>query len=255
MEFVTLSPGKKKTAGKVIEMYITKVCNKDEKTFDWGKFFYERGKNQVIDKTTSNDIVFLIRKHLKESNYKMGLMMNVMIENLLNKINIENSRILELGAATGFLTRFLIAKYNCSGVLIDKNEESYHAYLKSCQGMDVRDAIEYYVEDVFKFKSKEKYDLVCSFGLIEHFYDKQKIMNVHKKFVKPGGIIMILVPLDTPLTRVFYEVHQELNPGYRELLNKEEFCEILVQSGLKIIKTEISHGYVYDIIGSIGQLL
>lgn len=235
-------------------MYITKVCNKDEKTFDWGKFFYERGKNQVIDKTTSNDIVFLIRKHLKESNYKMGLMMNVMIENLLNKINIENSRILELGAATGFLTRFLIAKYNCSGVLIDKNEESYHAYLKSCQGMDVRDSIEYYVEDVFKFKSKEKYDLVCSFGLIEHFYDKQKIMNAHKKFVKPGGIIMILVPLDTPLTRVFYEVHQELNPGYRELLNKEEFCEILVQSGLKIIKTEISHGYVYDIIGSIGQL-
>jgi len=235
-------------------MYITKVCNKNEKIFDWGKFFSEREKNQVIDKTISNDMVFSIRKHLKESNYKMGLMMNVMMENLLNNLDMENSRILELGAATGFLTRFLIAKYNCSGVLIDKNEESYHAYLKSCRDTDLGDSIEYYVEDVFKFKSKEKYDVVCSFGLIEHFYDKEDIMNVHKKFVKPGGIIMILVPLDTPLTRVFYEVHRELNPGYRELLNKEEFCEILVQSGLKIIDTEVSRGYVYDIIGGVGQL-
>jgi hypothetical protein len=79
-------------------------------------------------------------------------------------------------------------------------------------------------------------------------------MKAHKKFVKPGGIILILVPFDTPLTRVFYEVHQELNPGYRELLSKEEFCEILVQSGLEIINTYISHGYVYDIIGGVGQL-
>jgi SAM-dependent methyltransferase len=41
---------------------------------------------------------------------------------------------------------------------------------------------------------KEKYDLVFSHGLIEHFDDYAGILKEHYKFAKPGGLIFIPVP-------------------------------------------------------------
>jgi len=50
-------------------------------------------------------------------------------------------------------------------------------------------------EDVFNttFKSGS-FDLVCSFGLIEHFDDPREIVLRHVHLAKPGGAILIVVP-------------------------------------------------------------
>jgi 2-polyprenyl-3-methyl-5-hydroxy-6-metoxy-1,4-benzoquinol methylase len=50
-------------------------------------------------------------------------------------------------------------------------------------------------EDVFNttFKSGS-FDLVCSFGLIEHFDDPREIVRRHVNLAKPGGVILIAVP-------------------------------------------------------------
>jgi 2-polyprenyl-3-methyl-5-hydroxy-6-metoxy-1,4-benzoquinol methylase len=50
-------------------------------------------------------------------------------------------------------------------------------------------------EDVFNttFKSGS-FDLVCSFGLIEHFDDPREIVRRHVHLAKPGGVILIVVP-------------------------------------------------------------
>ena len=97
----------------------------------------------------------------------------------------------------------------------------------------------------------ERFDLVCSFGLIEHFIDKRPVLEIHRKFIAPGGVIVIIVPMDTPLTRAFFELHPELNLGYRELLKEKEFKRILTQQGMKILRTQASKGYVYDFLGAL----
>lgn len=48
--------------------------------------------------------------------------------------------------------------------------------------------------DLFKFVPEEKYDMVLSFGLIEHFNDTQFIIGEHLKFLKPGGTLFITLP-------------------------------------------------------------
>ncbi|MGV3509607.1 MAG: class I SAM-dependent methyltransferase [Sphingobacteriaceae bacterium] len=48
--------------------------------------------------------------------------------------------------------------------------------------------------DLFNYRPKEHYDIVSSFGLIEHFTDTKDIITHHLKFLKPGGTLFITLP-------------------------------------------------------------
>lgn len=42
--------------------------------------------------------------------------------------------------------------------------------------------------------SNDKYDLVCSFGFIEHFVNYHEVIKLHDKLLKPGGTLIISTP-------------------------------------------------------------
>ena len=48
--------------------------------------------------------------------------------------------------------------------------------------------------DLFNYHPDQKYDLVLSCGLIEHFKDTKDILERHLKFLKPGGTLFITLP-------------------------------------------------------------
>ncbi|MDB5063406.1 MAG: methyltransferase type 12 [Mucilaginibacter sp.] len=48
--------------------------------------------------------------------------------------------------------------------------------------------------DLFTYEPAEKFDMVLSFGLIEHFNDTKFIIKEHLKFLKPGGTLFITLP-------------------------------------------------------------
>jgi|ERR1035437_326794 SAM-dependent methyltransferase len=48
--------------------------------------------------------------------------------------------------------------------------------------------------DVFSYEPQEHYDLVCSFGFIEHFTDLEQVLCAHLKFMRPGGILLMTLP-------------------------------------------------------------
>jgi hypothetical protein len=102
-------------------------------------------------------------------------------------------------------------------------------------------------------KPGPSFDLVCSFGLIEHFRHKHAVIDIHKTFVHSRGFVVIIVPLGTPLTRVFFEIHPELNFGYRELMTLPELRDCLEQENLNPINTSLSSGYVYDFAAVVCQ--
>ncbi|MEW6610799.1 MAG: class I SAM-dependent methyltransferase [Patescibacteria group bacterium] len=51
-----------------------------------------------------------------------------------------------------------------------------------------------YQEDFFSWRSQEQYDVVCSFGFIEHFNDPRDIIARHVALLKPDGVLMITMP-------------------------------------------------------------
>ncbi len=48
--------------------------------------------------------------------------------------------------------------------------------------------------DLFEYQTPKVYDLVLSFGLIEHFVDTKAIIASHLQFLKPGGVLFITLP-------------------------------------------------------------
>ncbi|MEO6148792.1 MAG: methyltransferase domain-containing protein, partial [Mucilaginibacter sp.] len=48
--------------------------------------------------------------------------------------------------------------------------------------------------DLFNYTPEKQYDLVTSFGLIEHFNDTKAIIETHLQFLKPGGALFITLP-------------------------------------------------------------
>jgi SAM-dependent methyltransferase len=61
-----------------------------------------------------------------------------------------------------------------------------------------------------------QYDLVLSFGFIEHFDDLDSVFARHLEFVRPGGRLIIAVPNFSGVNRV---LQQLADPAYLELHN------------------------------------
>lgn len=214
--------------------------------FDWDDYFgkLKHGEVPAFDVETH---FYNVRDLLTENANLLALALGNVLRKLLQGIPIQmEPRILELGAGTGFLARLLLTMYGGSGALVDNCQTSMDAYNRIKDNSEKR--ITYQLEDLFALKVTELFDVVCSFGLIEHFKDKQEILSIHREHCHPDGYLILIVPMDSYLTRAYYEVHPEINLGYRELLTKKAAVEQIRNSGLQFIRAEVSQGYVYDFL-------
>lgn len=229
-------------------MYIT---DNTDTNFDWNKYFSEDKKSNRD--FSEGNLLYRIGSHLEENKYDFSLIFTRLMRKLLQGSGLtKNLSILELGAGSGYTTMWLLNFYKGKGVLVDNNETSYQFFLKKKQS--VFPNIQYIKEDIFRLESDCMYDIVCSFGLIEHFEDKKEIIDIHKKFLKPDGYIILIVPTDTILSRIYWDFNVELDLGYRELVTEAEFRYALENENLKIIKMLTSEGYVYDFTAALCKI-
>lgn len=111
------------------------------------------------------------------------------LRNHLNSCNCCKS--LELGNYPGqFMTTLGDLGYELNGVDYNENNYDLKKWLISL-GYDCGD---FHVDDIFQIKLKDDYDLVCSFGLIEHFYNYEEVIEMHLKLIKKGGKIALTTP-------------------------------------------------------------
>lgn len=124
---------------------------------------------------SSQDIKLLFKKHIKSG-----------------------MRILEVGCAPGRNLAWIAKslKADVSGVDYSQHGITLTSELFKKFGLycDLRH------EDIFNTTfPMHSFDVVYSFGLIEHFDDPGEIINMHIKLTKPGGITLIGIPNYTGL--------------------------------------------------------
>lgn len=226
-------------------MYVTKITAQPvDGNFDWNGYFSARQHSSILDGIDSRALLESVRAMLAEDNAVLTLSLTRVLRALLKDTPLVEPRILELGAATGYLTRWLLHRYGGRATLVDNSPGSYAAYLAVQD--PVKERIDYVCGDLFAADLPRDFDLSCSFGLIEHFVEKSEVLAAHRRFLKEGGRSLVVIPLDTKLTRVFYEVHPEQNLGYRELLTVPELKAALTGAGFEVLGVEVSQGFVYD---------
>ena len=157
------------------------------------------GKNNSIilrmnNQLTDNDFW----KHFWESKknlifkVKPDYTFSTIIGNLIKKRNIKS--VIELGGFPGYYSVFLKKYFGLDATLFD-----YYIHPKIIQKLlDYNDMhlsdIHIIEADLFTYQPKQKYDMVCSFGLIEHFSDTKEIIAKHLSFLSDGGTLFITLP-------------------------------------------------------------
>ncbi len=174
------------------------------KDYNWKKFWGERPKFQ--------EKVF--------SWYESRVCLKV-----LRKINIKTC--LELGGGPGYMAKIIAQKMDYELTLIDNSKEAYKYFKK------ISNFGNYVLGDYFKYSPRHKFDLVFSFGVIEHYSREKRfqLIKIHKKLSRK--YVLIYVPKDCFLVRNFFYFPEN---GYEKLYQREELEYELKQSGLKLYK-------------------
>ena len=102
-------------------------------------------------------------------------------------------RVLEIGAAPGkYLSYFYENGFDISG--LEYSEVGIEALKLNFAKLDI-DKYQLIEGDLFKIKATEKFDVVMSFGFVEHFDDVDEVIRKHLAWLKPGGTLILGVPV------------------------------------------------------------
>ena len=101
---------------------------------------------------------------------------------------------IELGGFPGYYATYLKKYQHLDTTLFDYyiDEDIINRLLEK-NGLKPGD-IHIIESDLFTYQTQQSYDMVLSFGLIEHFSDTKDIISRHLQFLKPGGVLFITLP-------------------------------------------------------------
>ena len=104
----------------------------------------------------------------------------------------ENKSVLEIGCADSNFLCYLAKKFQYQAHGIDYSD----AITKTAELFKFNNLPEpvLYKEDLFSFHTSHLYDIVCSFGFIEHFDDINKVVAQHANLIAPNGKLIITLP-------------------------------------------------------------
>jgi|GEM_PF-323092 len=178
-------------------------------------------------------------KGYENYNFQPVLKDDMLIKWLKKYLSSGKGKYVEIGCFPGrYLTFFGKLGYQLNGIdLTPKVEKDLPDWLKE-SGYEVGKFVK---ADFLTYNFVEKFDIVSSFGFIEHFHNWQDVLKKHAELVKEGGYIVVTAPnfygllqrlLHITLDKENYNRHNinSMRPDlWAEILKKEGF-EIINQS-------------------------
>lgn len=166
-------------------------------------------------------------------------------KSLLKNVNLQNPnlKILELGSGSGInsLTMAKILKAKAI-TLVDYNELAIDISQQVLKNAAMH--IKFLNNNILYLNLTEKFDIVHSEGLIEHFYGKDRMLafQKHVDFCKEGGFIIIFVPYKSIQYNVFKWLYARRGRWIwdEEPFSKQELYKLCKYFDLKILKEYIS---------------
>jgi len=91
--------------------------------------------------------------------------------------------------------------------------------------------------DFFEFAPERQYDLVCSFGFVEHFADYEEVIRRHAALVKAGGTLVLSAPNFRGLQGVLHALLDKPNLDRHVLgsMNLRRWRGALERCGMQVV--------------------
>jgi SAM-dependent methyltransferase len=157
-----------------------------------------------------------------------------LIEKYINPVDGEKTAI-EIGCYPGrYLAIFGKLGYTLYGIDLTPRTEETADHLQK-MGYKVADIKRI---DFFQFDKNQFYDLVSSFGFIEHFENYPDVIDGHCRLVKPGGYLVIGAPnFKYGIQFIFHSLFnsKSLKRHVLESMSPGLWKDILQNKGFKIL--------------------
>lgn len=123
---------------------------------------------------------------------------------------------------------------------------------------------EFYQQDFLTFESDKVYDVVCSFGFLEHFHNTEEVIEKHIRLVKPGGTLVLSCPNFRGLNYILYRLLDPatLRPHVIAAMNLRRWRRALERNGMAIqyqgyYRTAGFHAWlpVLKSVGAVGEMV
>jgi 2-polyprenyl-3-methyl-5-hydroxy-6-metoxy-1,4-benzoquinol methylase len=172
---------------------------------------------------------------------------------LMENVRMDNASIIELGSGSGFNSLNLARMFNAREVtLVDSNEKAMSISKKTFRGSGIK--VKFLKKDALKLSTKDKFDIVHSEGLIEHFYDQRQV-EIFKKHVDlcgKNGVVAIFAPQWNINYKVFRGLYEAMGKWIwdERPLNMERLKYLSNKTDARIVNS-----YSSPLIHEIGVLL
>jgi 2-polyprenyl-3-methyl-5-hydroxy-6-metoxy-1,4-benzoquinol methylase len=104
----------------------------------------------------------------------------------------KNKTVLEIGCAGGDFLHYLSDKFGYQPYGIDYSEKIELTRKKFAENGAVAPTL--YLQDLMTWTTEKKFDVVCSFGFVEHFENFDFVIKKHADLVAPDGMLILTVP-------------------------------------------------------------
>ncbi len=166
--------------------------------------------------------------------------------NLLHGVSFDKPiRIIELGCGTGYHTSQMTKLFPVQKVtLVDFNASVIEDTKRRLSSLKCEK--EFLLKDLFSLELSEKYDIVHSQGLLEHYTpdQQQELIRLHRDLLTPNGIAVILVPTPSLPYRLWRglleKLHLWIYPDETPV-SRRDFTAALESNGLEILKMQGCH--------------
>ena len=128
--------------------------------------------------------------------------------------------VLEIGCAPGKWLAFMATEFKLKPNGIEYSEAGMQATTKNFQLLGLTSG-RIQTGDFFQIVPDRQFDVVMSFGFIEHFSDVDAVVSRHLQWLKPGGTLILGVP---NFRGVYYFLQKLLDKGILEKHNLDVMC-------------------------------
>jgi 2-polyprenyl-3-methyl-5-hydroxy-6-metoxy-1,4-benzoquinol methylase len=188
----------------------------------WTSFWNQLPLPAPIDLTNKGLSSYSIRK------------IDAVYEKYLSHLKGKQAKILELGCGNSVFLSYFHKQYGLEIYGLDYSELG----CKQTEKILERDGLkgEIIQGDIFNPPQEliGAFDVVCSFGVLEHFEDSVNTINAFKKFLKPGGILITTVPYLKGATGILQKIMNKPVYDIHVLMNKTDVNNFLNQAELHI---------------------
>jgi len=210
-------------------------CQNCGKTYPDKEGIIQFARDTLHEEQYFPDNAFEILYQSEEKNFWFRVR-NKIIGNAITRYLSPQSRILEVGCGTGYVSRYLKKmgyRVECADLFFDA--------LQFCKRRNAGDL--YYQCNLSERLFIEEFDGICAFDVLEHIDDDDAVLkNVHVA-LKPGGTLFITVPADRHLWSAM-DIYAEHKRRY----SMQELREKIESNRFKVIKMSYFMTLLYPFI-------